>query len=373
MLLQKSLVYSLRKMAQSELVCVADFELYLKQGLSVVDYGYYTDGADGEQTLRDNVKAFLRYRLRPRCLRDVSHRVTRTSILGHNIEFPVGVSPTASHGVIHKDGEKATARAAASTGTVMILSMFANTSIEDVAASVPQETLLFMQLNILVDRKMTENIIKRVIASGRYKALVVTVDQPCSGKIQSRKKSTLPARLSLPQLVSPGESSLSAWINGNIFDPAFTWADIKWLHGLTSLPIILKGILTAECAKMAASLGVAGILVSNHGGRQLDGVAATIDSLSEVVEAVKGSNVEVYLDGGVRKGTDVLKALAMGARAVFIGRPALWGLAYNGEAGVKNVLDILKDEFSLAMALTGCSSVAEITPDLVKASPLSNL
>ncbi|XP_033643925.1 hydroxyacid oxidase 1-like [Asterias rubens] len=359
-------------MAADESVCVVDFEPYLKRGLEATWYDYYSNGAGEGQTHRDNVKAFLRYRLRPRYLRDVSNRVTRTSILGLDIEFPVGVSPTATHGVIHGDGEKATARAAASAGTVMVLSLYSSKSLEDVAASVPEDTLLFMQLNILRSRVKTEEIIKRVDATGRYKALVVTIDQPVYGRKRAQPLNALlyAKHTQVPNILNhPGET----WCDSNSIDPACTWDDIKWLQGVTSLPIILKGILTAESAKMAASLGAAGILVSNHGGRQLDGVAATIDSLSEVVEAVKGSNVEVYLDGGVRKGTDVLKALAMGARAVFIGRPALWGLAYNGEAGVRKVLDILKDEFSLAMALAGCSSVAEITPDLVKASPYGSL
>ncbi|XP_071808820.1 2-Hydroxyacid oxidase 1-like [Asterias amurensis] len=360
--------------AEFDPICVKDFEPYLKRGVSTFWSDYYSYGAEEGQTNRDNVQAFLRYRFRPRLFRDVSTRVTRTSILGHDIEFPVGVSPTALHGVIHKDGEKATARAAASAGTVMILSMFANTLLEDVAASVPEKALLFMQLNFLKDRSITENVVKRANASGRFKAIVVTIDQRFSSVSLAGATRASDVK-DVKELKLPNVFNLkgSRWYQKDMVSPAFTCNDIRWLQGVTSLPIILKGILTAESAKMAASLGVAGILVSNHGGRQLDGVAATIDSLSEVVEAVKGSNIEVYLDGGVRKGTDVLKALAMGARAVFIGRPALWGLAYNGEAGVRKVLDILKDEFSLAMGRTGCSSVAEITPDLVKASPLSNL
>ncbi|XP_022091121.1 hydroxyacid oxidase 1-like [Acanthaster planci] len=343
-------------------VCVEDFEQYLKASVSDFFWEYYRSGAQDEQTLRDNPLAFQRYRLRPRCLRDVSQRDTSTSILGHRLAFPVGVSPTAAHCFAHKDGEVATARGVSSVGSAMILSMWSNRTLEDVAASVPPDTPLLLQLTILRDRSRVEAAIRRAEAAG-FKALVVTVDEPMLGKrnYDNGKEVDLTG-IKFPQVLRSDEQFSRDQIQ---FSDSRTWNDILRLKELTSLPFVLKGILTAEDAVEAVRHGAAGILVSNHGGRQLDGVPATIDVLAEIVNAVRGSGVEVYLDGGVRKGTDVLKALALGARAVFIGRPALWGLAYDGANGVEKVLGILKEELSLAMALSGCSSVADITSDLI--------
>ncbi|XP_038051624.1 hydroxyacid oxidase 1-like [Patiria miniata] len=357
----------------SEPVCVEDFESYLEARVSDWLWSFYRSGADREQTLRDNPLAFQRYRLRPRCLRDVSQRDIGTSILGHRLSFPVGVSPTACHGFVHEDGEVATAKGVSNAGSAMILSMWSNKSLEDVAASVKPDTPLLLQLNLIRDESgRLEAVIRRAEAAG-FKALVVTVDQPVTGKrIHTRRKKIDfdPTAYSFPQVLLP-EEKMTAEKAGELLDgtQVLTWKDILWLKEITSLPVVLKGILTAEDAKIAVKHGAAGILVSNHGGRQLDGVPATIDVLAEIVDAVRGSNVEVYLDGGVRKGTDVLKALALGARAVFVGRPALWGLAYDAEKGVQKVLEILKDEFSRAMALCGCSSVADITSDYITTPP----
>ncbi|XP_022091120.1 hydroxyacid oxidase 1-like [Acanthaster planci] len=354
----------------SKPVCVEDFEPYLKANVSDFVWRYYRSGAHGEQTLRDNPRAFQRYRLRPRCLRDVSQRDTSTSILGHRLAFPVGVSPTAAHCFAHRDGEVATAKGVSSVGSAMILSMWSNRTLEDVAASVPPDTPLLLQLTILRDRSRVEAVIRRAEAAG-FKALVVTVDEPMLGKRAHYQRREFGVReILFPQVLRPGERYIRDEVP---FSDSRTWDVILWLKRFTSLPIVLKGILTAEDAVEAVRHGAAGILVSNHGGRQLDGVPATIDVLAEIVDAVRGSGVEVYLDGGVRKGTDVLKALALGARAVFIGRPALWGLAYDGEKGVEKVLRILKEEFSLAMALSGCSSVADITSDLISMPSYSKL
>ncbi|XP_022091124.1 hydroxyacid oxidase 1-like [Acanthaster planci] len=351
-------------------VCVEDFEPYLKASVSDFVWRYYRSGADDEQTLRDNQRAFQRYRLRPRCLRDVSQRDTSTSILGHRLAFPVGVSPTAAHCFAHQDGEVATAKGVSSVGSAMILSMWSNRTLEDVAASVPPDTPLLHQLSIMHDRFRVEATIRRAEAAG-FRALVVTVDEPMLGKRAHYQGREFDVReIRFPQILLPGERYIVDQIR---FSDSRTWNDILWLKQFTSLPLVLKGILTAEDAVEAVRHGAAGILVSNHGGRQLDGVPATIDVLAEIVDAVRGSGVEVYLDGGVRKGTDVLKALALGARAVFIGRPALWGLAYDGAKGVEKVLGILKEEFSLAMALSGCSSVADITSDLISMPSYSKL
>ncbi|XP_038051622.1 hydroxyacid oxidase 1-like [Patiria miniata] len=358
----------------SEPVCVEDFESFLKASVADFFWEFYRCGADGEQTLRDNPLAFQRYRLRPRCLRDVSQRDTSTSILGHRLSFPVGVSPTCCHVFAHRDAEVATAKGVSSVGSAMILSMWSNRSLEDVAASVHPDTPLLLQLNMLRDRSRVEAVIKRAEKAG-FKALVITSDQPMMGNriAYSSKKVDLDPDMTFPQVLLPGERYTHKMSDEIIKDAPMTWHDILWLRRITSLPVVLKGILTAADAREAVRHGAAGILVSNHGGRQLDGVPATIDVLADIVNAVQGSNVEVYLDGGVRKGTDVLKALALGARAVFVGRPAIWGLAYDGEKGVEKVLGILKDEFTLAMALSGCSSVADITSDLIAKPPFSRM
>ncbi|PIK36714.1 hypothetical protein BSL78_26464 [Apostichopus japonicus] len=225
---------------------------------------------------------------------------------------------------------------------------------EDVISASPN-CLHWYQLYIVKDRKLTETMVRRAEKAG-YKALVLTVDTPIVGiKLADlRNGFRVDSSIRLPNLEHENSSNTEGDMYGPIqISPAVTWKDVGWLKTITKLPIVLKGILSGSDAEIAVENGVAGIIVSNHGGRQLDGVLATIDALPEVVEAVKGSDVEVYLDGGVRKGTDVLKALALGARAVFIGRPVLWGLAYKGEEGVKMVLEMLKNEFSTAMALSG--------------------
>ncbi|NWI52607.1 HAOX1 oxidase, partial [Calyptomena viridis] len=266
-------------------------------------------------------------------------------------------------------------------GTGMMLSSWATSSIEEVAEAAPAG-LRWLQLYMYKERAVTESLVRRAERAG-YRGIFVTVDTPYLGRRNNdvRNKFQLPSHLRLKNFSGSnlaffsakdlGENSRLAVYVAEAIDASISWEDIKWLRGLTSLPIVLKGILRADDAKEAVKTGVNGILVSNHGARQLDGVPATvstgasIDVLPEVVEAVEGK-VEVFLDGGVRKGTDVLKALALGARAVFIGRPLLWGLAYQGEEGAKEVLQMLKEEFRLAMALTGCRRVGEIGRTLVR-------
>ncbi|KFW81737.1 Hydroxyacid oxidase 1, partial [Manacus vitellinus] len=281
-----------------------------------------------------------RGKLYPRVLRDVSAMDVSTSVLGQRVSVPVCVAATAMQRMAHPDGETATARACRAVGTGMMLSSWATSSIEEVAAAAPGG-LLWLQLYVYREREVAESLVRRAERAG-YSGIF---EVPAPSK---------------PQVRPPGKdfgenSGLAAYVAETI-DPSLNWEDIKWLRGLTSLPIVVKGILRADDAKEALKAGVNGILVSNHGARQLDGVPATIDVLPEIVEAVQGK-VEVFLDGGVRKGTDVLKALALGARAVFIGRPLLWGLAYQGEEGAKEVLQMLKEEFRLAMALTGEASI----------------
>ncbi|XP_022091355.1 hydroxyacid oxidase 1-like [Acanthaster planci] len=343
----------------SKPTCLKDFELFARKSLPEPAYVYYRSGSHREQTLRDNELAFQRYRLRPRVLRDVSHRDVRTTLLGQEIAFPVAVAPTAMHCFAHIEGELATARAAKAVGTGMVLSVGTTSTMEDVATASSPNGLLWAQFHLFPDFDIARSIVRKAEENG-YRALVLTIDCPVAQRTMGKSLKFPPGK-GLANFPDTAGSCMGQ----KIANDSATWKDIGWLHSITSLPIVLKGILTGEDAREALKHDIAGIVVSNHGGRNLDGSLATIDTLSEVVEAVRGSNIEVYLDGGVRRGTDVLKALALGARAVFIGRPVLWGLAYDGEGGVRKVLEMIRDEFSLAMALSGCSSVSDITPDLV--------
>ncbi|XP_074844561.1 2-Hydroxyacid oxidase 1 [Carettochelys insculpta] len=356
-------------------VCVDDFEQYAKRVLPKAVYDYYRSGADNQQTLADNIAAFSRLRLYPRILRDVSVMDLSTSVFGQKISMPICVGATAMQRMAHVDGETATARACRSMGTGMMLSSWATSTIEEVAQAA-SDGLHWLQLYIYKDREVTRSLVQRAERAG-YKGIFVTVDTPLLGKRfdDVRNRFQLPPHLRMKNFDTNdlafssekgyGENSGLAVYVAQAIDPSIKWEDIQWLRQLTSLPIVAKGILRADDAKEAVKHGVNGILVSNHGARQLDGVPATIDVLPEIVEAVEGE-VEVFLDGGVRKGTDVLKALALGARAVFIGRPVIWGLVYQGEEGAKEVLQMLKEEFQLAMALSGCQSVKGIDRTLVR-------
>lgn len=311
--------------------------------------------------------------MRPRILRDVSLNDTRTSVLGTEISFPVGIAPTAFHCLAWHEGEQATARATEAVNTCYIASTYSTCSVEEIAAAAPNGYRWF-QLYLYRDRKLSEQIVRRVEALG-YKALVLTVDVPYTGKRRNdiRNQFKLPPHLMVKNFEGMFQEQASTQeeygIPANTLDPSISWKDVCWLQSLSRLPIIIKGILTKEDAELAVEHGVQGIIVSNHGGRQLDGVPATIDCLPEIVDAVQG-RVEVYMDGGIRTGNDVLKAVALGAKCVFIGRPAVWGLAYKGEEGVREILQILHDEFRLSMALSGCRNVAEINRNLIQFSRL---
>ncbi|XP_063297570.1 2-Hydroxyacid oxidase 1 [Pelobates fuscus] len=364
-----------------KLITVDDFEQYAKQFLQKSVYDYYRSGAGDQQTLADNVAAFSRWRFYPRVLRDVSITDLSTTILGQRVSMPICVGATAMQRMAHPDGETATVRACKSLDVGMMLSSWATSSIEEVAEAAP-ESLRWMQLYIYKDRNLTRSLVQRAERSG-YKGIFLTVDTPYLGRrlADVRNKFQLPPHLRMKNFDTEelafsskegyGEDSGLAVYVAQAIDASIKWDDIEWLKGITSLPIVLKGILRADDAKKAVKCGVSGILVSNHGARQLDGVPATIDILPEIVEAVDGK-VEVYLDGGIRKGTDVLKALALGARAVFVGRPAIWGLAYQGEEGVKQVLNILMEELKLSMSLTGCCNIQEIKRCLVRENRFSS-
>ncbi|XP_048829916.1 hydroxyacid oxidase 1 isoform X2 [Brienomyrus brachyistius] len=295
--------------------------------------------------------------------------------------MPVCVSATAMQRMAHADGETATARACRAVGTGMTLSSWATSTIEEVAAAAPGG-LRWMQLYIYKDRDLTLSLVRRAEKAG-YKGIFVTVDTPYLGRRRNdvRNQFKLPSNLSMVNFESPdlafsskenfGEDNSLALYVARSIDPSLKWEDIAWLKSMTTLPVVLKGILTAEDAKEALKYGIDGILVSNHGARQLDGVLATIDALPEIVEAV-GGRVEVFLDGGVRRGTDVLKALALGARAVFLGRPILWGLSCDGEKGVREILQLVREELRLAVALTGCHSLKEVSRSILRKSGISS-
>ncbi|KAL3282801.1 hypothetical protein HHI36_005966 [Cryptolaemus montrouzieri] len=355
----------------ASLVCIDDYEKYALSVLPRDALDFYRSGAGSQQTLADNRQSFLRYKIRPRFLRDVSNRNSSTTILGKKISMPIGISPTALQKMAHADGEVATARAAEAMGTIFILSTASSTSIEEVAKAAPN-CIKWFQLYVFKDRNVTRSLVERAEKAG-YEALVLTVDLPVLGirHADVRNKFTLPQHLtyanfdSLTQQLknSTNKVCLKDYINA-IYDSSLQWNDIKWLKTITTLPIILKGVLTAEDALLAAEVQVDGIIVSNHGGRQLDDTFATIDVLEEIVQAV-GNKMEIYMDGGIRDGVDVFKALALGAKMVFIGRPALWGLAHSGEDGVNNVLNILRNEFDTTLALSGCRGLGDIRREMV--------
>ncbi|NXS98269.1 HAOX2 oxidase, partial [Jacana jacana] len=346
------------------MVCLSDFEAYAKKYLPKIAWDFFAAGADDCITRDENILAYKRIHFRPRMLRDVSIMDIRTKLLGTEISFPVGIAPTGFHQLAWPDGEKSTARAAKAMNTCYITSTYSTCTLEEISAAAPGG-LRWFQLYIHRNRAVSQQLVQRAEALG-FQALVLTADLPYTGKRRDdvRNGFRLPPHMKLKNLEGAFEVCKIS-----LLDPSVTWNDIHWLQSLTHLPIIIKGILTKEDAELAVRHGVQGIIVSNHGGRQLDGGPATIDALVEVVEAVQG-RVEVYLDGGIRKGSDVLKALALGAKCVFIGRPALWGLAYKGEEGLQDVLRILQDEFRLSMALAGCASVSEIGQHLVQFSKL---
>ncbi|NWT85960.1 HAOX2 oxidase, partial [Lanius ludovicianus] len=346
------------------MVCLSDFEAYAKKYLPKIAWDYFAAGADDCTTRDENILAYKRIRFRPRMLRDVSVTDIRTKILGTEISFPVGIAPTGFHQLAWPDGEKSTARAARAMNTCYIASTYSTCTLEEISSAAPGG-LRWFQLYIHRNRAASQQLVQRAEALG-FQGLVLTADLPYTGKRRDdvRNGFCLPPHMKVKNLEWAFEVCKIS-----LLDPSITWNDIYWLQSLTHLPIIIKGILTREDAELAVRHGVQGIIVSNHGGRQLDEGPATIDALVEVVEAVRG-RVEVYVDGGIRKGSDVLKALALGAKCVFIGRPALWGLAYKGEEGLQDVLRILQDEFRLSMALAGCASVSEIGQHLVQFSKL---
>jgi isopentenyl diphosphate isomerase/L-lactate dehydrogenase-like FMN-dependent dehydrogenase len=329
-------------------VNVWDLERIAEERLDANAFAYFAGGAGDEVTLRENLAAFERRKLRPRVLVDVSTMTTATTVLGTDIALPVVIAPVALQRMAHPDGELATARAAAAGGTIMCLSSAATASPAEVVAAAPESRRWF-QVYVWKPRSLTEAAIAEAVEHD-YSALVLTVDVPYIG----RRERDIRIDFKVPEhLTVQGD------LFGGGFDAGLSWRDLEWLAGY-GLPVVVKGLLTAEDARLACEHGAAAVVVSNHGGRQLDGVSASLDALEEVVAAVDG-RAEVLLDGGVRRGTDVLKALALGARAVLIGRAMVWGLAVAGEEGVADVLRMFRDEIELGLALLGCASPADVS------------
>ena len=395
-----------------ECLCIADLERQAYTRMDKPTRDYYNEGADAGQTLRENITAYSKYRIRPRVLRDVSLVDTRVRLFGRTVNVPIGVAPSAMHRLAHPDGELATARACRNSGWAMGLSSFATTSLEDVAEAIEEpphsttrsEKDVFiqtkessppprvLQLYLFEDREHSRKLIRRAKRAG-YKAVFLTVDTPMLGRRNNeiRNQFTLPKHLQIANFKSPATKTTDSedvpWRGGSkkgyndesgrhppsgpisfhthAANPTLCWdRDIPWLKNEcgSEMQVWVKGVATAEDALLALRHGVDGIVVSNHGGRQLSGALATLDALPEVVQAVRGK-IPIHVDGGIRHGTDVFKAIALGADFVWIGRPALWGLAYNGQEGVELCLRLLSDEFRLCMGLAGAVNVADINKD----------
>jgi isopentenyl diphosphate isomerase/L-lactate dehydrogenase-like FMN-dependent dehydrogenase len=340
-----------------ELVNVFDYEKLAQARMAPPLWDYYQGGSDDEVTMRECRAAFERIKLRPRVLVDVSAIDMHCEVLGTPVSMPLLIAPMASHCMAHPEGECATAQAAGRAGTLMIASTVATRTIEEIAqaASGP----LWFQLYTYPSLKVAELLVRRAEDAG-YRAIVLTVDLPRLGNREKDRRHNI----TIPPVPYQEANFVDVEKEGQAWVP-LTWESLAWLRSITSLPVILKGILTGEDTRLAIEHGVDGIVVTNHGGRQLDTAIPGIEALPEIVEAVAG-RCEIYFDGGIRRGTDILKALALGARAVLIGRPVLWGLAVSGADGAFSVLELLRKELELAMALSGRPTLASIERSLVR-------
>ncbi len=350
-------------MSLDQAVNLADLERLAAERLAPGPWGYYAGGAGDERTLRDNVAAFARYHLRPRVLVDVSDVSTATTVLGAEVSLPVLLAPIALQRMAHPDGEPATARAAAAAGTVFTLSTLASSRPSEVAEHAPAGAPRWFQLYVFKDRGVTRALLDEAIEHG-FGAAMLTVDAPRAGRRERdvRTGFAVPPEIDQPAVrAAMGRETCPTPAEFfSLVDTSLTWEHVADLADELEIPLILKGIQTAEDAELACEHGAAAIVVSNHGGRQLDSVAATIDLLPEIVDAV-GGRIEVLVDGGIRRGTDVLVALALGARAVLVGRPVLWGLTVGGEAGVRRMLELLRGELELGLTMLGAPTPADVT------------
>jgi 4-hydroxymandelate oxidase len=352
------------------LISVADYARAARGKLSKDVCDYFEGGALDEITLRENTAGWERLKLYYRILARVGKRDMTTTVLGHSISMPIVVAPMAFHKLACEAGEIATARAAKTAGTLFILSSLSNTAMEAVFAEAGSPR--WFQLYIYKDRAITLDLVQRAEAAGA-EAIVLTVDAPGLGTRErdSRNSFRLPDGLAVENLAPLGKgqmpevsgSGLAAYVRDN-FKADLGFDDLDWLCGSTRLPVVVKGVCRGDDARQAAEHGAKAVVVSNHGGRQLDTAPATCEALPHVVEAA-GDLCEIYVDGGIRRGSDVLKAIALGARAVLVGRPILWGLCVAGEQGALQVLDILRRELDEAMLLCGCTKLSDIGPWLL--------
>jgi isopentenyl diphosphate isomerase/L-lactate dehydrogenase-like FMN-dependent dehydrogenase len=343
-----------------ELFTLDDAERLAEAVVTPEAWGYIAGGAGEERTLRWNREAFSHFRLRPRVLVDVSMVSTETTVLGTSISMPAMVAPMAFHAIAHEEHELGTARGAAAAGTLMCLSTVATATPSDVAAAAPGAPR-WLQIYVFRDREVSDDVIAQALEAG-FSALVLTADLPVYG-IRHREGR---AGFEVPEDSVPAIVAARARHGGDehhalgLLESGLQWDYVTELRERWGVPVIVKGLVTAEDATLACDHGASAVVVSNHGGRQLDGAIASLDALPEVVDAV-GNRAEVYVDGGVRCGSDVVMALALGARAVLVGRPALYGLAFGGAKGVQQVLELLRDETENALALLGCRSPDEVT------------
>lgn len=352
---------------------ILDYEQLARQGLNSKIADYISAGTCNELTLKRNVDALSQCYIIPRVLNDVSQINTKTTLINQNLTLPLMIAPTAFHRMVHPDGELAVVRAAASKNINMIVSTMSTTSLEEVALNAKSH--LWFQLYVYKDREIVIDLIHRAERAG-YKALVITVDVPIMGKREKdiRNQFTLPPNLSAKNLEPYGIGQTNIRTRGSkiknytdlLFDKAVSWHDIAWIKTITKLPIILKGIMHREDAKHALDMQIDALVVSNHGGRQFDGAPSAMDVVHEIAETIN-KKIPILIDGGFRRGTDILKALALGADCVLIGRPILWGLACTGQKGVENVLEIYRNEVMEAMALSGCATIDEVKKlDVIK-------
>ncbi|EGG13755.1 hydroxyacid oxidase [Cavenderia fasciculata] len=352
---------------------IEEFRIVAERKLPRMVYDYYASGSDNQITLGENVNFYSRIKLTPRCLVDVSNINTKTSVFGIPLSFPVMIAPTAMQKMAHPNGEIDTCLAARDMGTLMTLSSLATTSVEDLGKASGGNPGWF-QLYVFKDRSISEKLVKRAEMAG-FKAILLTIDTPFLGRRESdyRNEFSLPTGLQLRNFTDLPLADIQGGLNkymATMIDSSLTWNDLAWLKSITKLPVIVKGVMCPQDALLAVKYGADGIIVSNHGARQLDTSPSTIEVLPYVVRAV-GGRIPVIVDGGVRRGTDILKALAYGACAVMIGRPVLWGLAADGYDGVLKVLQLLRDELVLSMALAGVNSISKIDESLIWSSPNS--
>lgn len=346
-----------------------EFEAIAKERLPKEEYDYIAGGATDEISVDRNRRAFESWALRPRVLRDVHALDLSTTVLGTKVNLPVLIAPCGGHKKAHPDGEFATYRAAAARGTIFAVSANAAVSFEELAETASGH--LWLQMYCFPDREMTKEWLRRAKAA-RYEAICVTLDSQWPPKRERNIRNNYHnvRGVNFPALDPQAAAARRSGRAGGGADPAATWKDLEWIKGATDLPVVAKGIMTGEDVEQCAEFGADAVIVSNHGGRHLDNTLATIEVLSEAVAAAKG-RLEVLLDGGIRRGADVVKAIALGAKAVFIGRPLFWGLAVDGEQGVIRVLDILREEMEITMAKCGRPNIASIDSTvMVKAPPL---